>query len=256
MRKKIFFLLWCCCCSFEVGAVTLSQQLAVEIGVFDAADVAFSYKEQDNSFHAKADILTTHTFDAFYPFHGLYESWGKITPAILPQLYQTYTKSRHHVRQKKIFYNPQGKAYKRLSIKDNQSSEKEIKPLFVTAHAADAQTILAELIHHFQYTNSCALVREIYDGKKHYKVFIKDMGLDTRFFEFNAHTEPARLCLVYFENLKDDDDDIMSKIGPDNPIKLWLGRHQQTKMPFVLEIGVDSTPLGALKVLPKTLELK
>ena len=42
----------------------------------------------------------------------------------------------------------------------------------------------------------------------------------------------------------------------ETPINFWLGINKMTNLPYVLEIKIDSTPLGALQVTPSNLDTK
>lgn len=114
----------------------------------------------------------------------------------------------------------------------------------------------AGLIGSFRRTKSCATVREVYDGKKHYRVIARDEGTESRYFELPGRTENAYKCSIYIENLKDNNDNILWDVSAEKPIWLWIGVDAAADLPYVLEIRIDSTPLGALKVTPKTLEIK
>ena len=238
-------------------AVELVQDMDVTIGLFDAAKVKLQYEEKENRFRIGAEVKTANFFDTLYPFIGEYASEGEISVyKAKPYLYQTATTTRSHTRTKKIFYNEQGVAYKRVSTKDKKKNETAINNVPPTADAADLQSVFAELIFRFQRKGDCQLQREIYDGKKHYKLIAESKGQEQRFFQWLNKKEKAELCSVYIENLKDNNDNILWDVSADKPIKLWLGRDEKTKMPFVMEIVIDSTPLGALKVTPTRLNIK
>lgn len=257
VKKILLFLLILVSFKDTAYAVNFSQKMDVKIGVFDAAVVELEYDETDNHYEISADVKTDNFFASVYPFIGKYKSIGLIEKdELLPKVYETYTKSRNHTRTKKIFYDESGKAYKRISTKDDRRNEVEIKNVPKTADVADLQSVFAELISNFQQNKTCILEREVYDGKKHYKVIAKDEGSETRYFEFFRRNEPSYKCVVYIENLKENNDNILWDVSADKPINLWIGWDIKTKMPFVLEISIDSTPLGALKVTPNTLKIK
>ena len=241
----------------NASAVTLVQQMDVEIGVFDAATIAVKYQEKNDKFDIKTTVNTANLFNTLYPFQGLYESYGLFKKAdILPQLYHTHTKTRNHVRDKKVLYDATGKAFKRISAKDKKINETPIDNVPQSADAADLQSVFAEVLYNLYKDGDCTLKREIYDGKKHYKVIVKKEKEEKRYFDFTQKEETATLCSTYIENLKDNNDNILWEVSADKPIKFYIGTDEKTKMPFVLEIRIDSTPLGALKVTPTTLEIK
>lgn len=255
MKKLFLFLLFALSESTDCFALSLKQQMDVQIGIFDAAKVTLNYKEEENTFDIQAKISTANFFDTLYPFLAHYKSYGKLGDKFLPVLYETRAQSRNHVRTKKVFYDKTGLAYKRISSKDEEVKERAIAKDFPNADAADLQTVFAELIHLYRQTGQCQLVREVYDGKKHYKAIVEDKGIDKRFFNVSGKEESTRLCAVYIENLQDNNDNILWDVTSDRPIKMWVGEDQQTKIPFIVEIVIDSTPLGALKVTPKSVDI-
>lgn len=257
LGKKLFlFLVYLCGC-LPCKAATLHQKFDVDIGLFDAAQIEFVYEETNKNFVINTNVYTTHLFDTLYPFLGRYQSKGDFKSGkVVPEIYQTYTKSRNHVRTKKIFYDKEGVAYKRVSTKDVKVSEAAIDNVPNSADAADLQSVFADLIRVVRSTQKCELSREIYDGKKHYKVVVADGGKEQRYFDYLKKNDKGQLCLIYIENIKDNNDNILWEVSADKPIKLWVMQDKVTKMPYVMEIRIDSTPLGALKVVPTAVDVK
>jgi len=238
-------------------ADTLEQNFNVGLGIFDAAQAGFVYKETDKSFSINADIYTTNLFDMFYPFSGQYQSKGHfLMNKVVSEIYQTHTKSRNHVRKKKIFYDSYGAPYKRVSIKDEKVNEAAIRNVPESADTADLLSVLVEVINMIRLTQGCELSREIYDDKKHFRVVFKDKGMEKRYFEFTQNMDKGHLCTMHIEHLKNNKDDVLLKIDANNPVKFWFRLDKTTKMPYVMEIRIDSTPLGALKVVPTAVKVK
>lgn len=242
--------------ALQAEAVQLRQEMDARIGIFDAATALLEYEEKGGRYVIGAEVKTANLFDSFYPFTARYASTGRTKSHFLPELYQTFTQSNSHIRTKKIFYDAAGKAYKRISTKDEKQNTVLIDNVPKNANAADLQTVFAELIGQFRKSGSCMLTREIYDGKKHYRVIVKDLGREKYYAEYLKRTENAAVCSVYIQNLKDNNDNILWDISAEKPINLYIGTDTATKMPYVLEISIDSTPLGALKVTPKSLKIK
>lgn len=256
LKKLVLFVM--CFWSVEALAVGFSQKMEVTIGVFDAARITLDYEEKGFNYDIKATVKTANLFDTLYPFFGNYQSVGKVSErgGVRPKRYITSNKTRSHTRRKTVFYDERGKAYKSVSAKDEKEKTRQISNVPQSANAADLQTVFAELIHNFRQKNSCALSREVYDGKKHYKVVVRDVRRENRFFEGLNKTKNAYQCSIYIENLKDNNDNILWDVSADKPINVWLSYDEKAKMPYLLEIKIDSTPLGELKVSPKTLEFK
>ena len=241
----------------DAKAVGFTQDMNVRIGMFDAATLKLDYSNEGESYDVSAEISTANFFGKMYPFTARYMSKGQLAKTgVLPNIYETFTKSRSHIRTKKIFYDEKGRAYKRISTKDERVNEREINNVPQTADSADLQTIFATLIDNFSKTKNCDLLREVYDGKKHYKVIVKNKGTETKYFELIKKSEPAYKCSLYIENLKENNDNILWDVSADKPINLWIGVEEKIKMPYVLEIGIDSTPLGAVQITPSTMKIK
>lgn len=253
-KKFLFFIFGMAVCGVAEAA-GFRQEMSVSVGVFDAAKVVLDYAEANGRFEIAAVVKTDNLFGSLYPFSGKYKSSGKkLQNGVKPELYETYTKTRSHTRTKKIFYDKSGVAYKRVSSKDKKENTVMIDDVPETADAADLQTVFAELIQLYAKTGGCALKREVYDGKKHYNVIVRDKGVSKR--QFAQKEVLAKRCQVYIENLKENNDNILWDISAEKPINFWVGASEKSQMPYVLEIGIDSTPLGELKVLPTTLETK
>lgn len=257
MLKKFFLLNIMMFWSLSCFAHTLSEDMAVEVGVFDAATINLNYENSIKNYHISTTVKTQNLFNTLYPFYGKYESHGYyIGSKLIPSIYQTYTQSRNHIRSKKILYDTKGKAYRRISTRDTKESITNIEDIFPSATAADLQNVFARLIDIYMKTNSCQTNQEVYDGKKHYQLISDDKGPEKRIFELKKREVTAHYCAIYVKNLKNNNDNILWELTADKPIKLWVARDETTKMPFVLEINIDSTPLGALKVTPTALEIK
>ncbi len=240
--------------NINARASSFDENMGVKIGVFDAANVRLKYAKDDNKYNIKADVKTANFFGSIYPFLGIYEANGEILKkGVKPFVYKTKTKSRSHERTKTILYDGKGKAYKRISTKDDRKNEVDIKNVPNSADAGDLQTVFAEMIENFIENRDCKLVREVFDGKKHYKVIAKNEGVENRWFEYMQKSKNAYKCSLYIENLKENNDNILWDVSAEMPIYLWIEINPKTKMPKILEIRIDSTPLGALQVTPSDL---
>ena len=238
----------------NLNANVISQKFEVEVGVFDAATVELNYNEHKGKYNIGANIKTANFFGSIYPFEANYEANGNmIKNKVLANVYKTKTKSHNHIRTKEILYDKKGKAYKRISTKDEQKKEVEIKNVPKSADMADLQNVLAELIYQFNKNRSCELEREIYDGKKHYKVIVKNKGHENRVFDFDKKVRNSYKCSIYIKNLKENNDNILWDISAETPINLWVDIDNETKMPKILEIRIDSTPLGEVQIRPISL---
>ena len=144
------------------------------------------------------------------------------------------------------------KANKGNITKDEKKNTVPINNVPESADAADLQTVFAELIHNFNQTRRCAMQREVYDGKKHYRVIIRDEGTENRYFDWLKRTENSYKCSFYIENLKENNDNILWDVSADRPIYLWVGVDAKKGVPYVAEIRIEATPLGALTVTPRS----
>lgn len=102
-------------------AAGFTQEMQVQIGVFDAAEVKLDYEQKEGKYDISAEVRTANLFDALYPFIARYGSRGRVVRSaaekgngsdVAAELYQTYTKSRNHIRTKRYFMMRQGKRIK------------------------------------------------------------------------------------------------------------------------------------------------
>ena len=150
LKKVLLFGVYFILMISDVQAMGFVQSMNVKIGVFDAASVKLDYSNRGEAYNISAEMSTANFFGKMYPFTAKYMSKGVLLKDdVLPYVYETYTKSRNHVRTKKIFYDEKGKAYKRISTKDEKVNEREINDVPETADSADLQTIFANLIGNF-----------------------------------------------------------------------------------------------------------
>lgn len=252
MFKKLFlftFLMFFCVSG--VNANVISQKFDIEVGVFDAGMVEINYNAEKNKYDVSAELKTANFFGNIYPFEARYEAQGiKQKNELVPVVYKNRTKTRNHVRLKEILYNKKGMAYKRISTKDDKRKEVDIKDVPDSADAADLQNVIAELIYQFDKNRSCKLEREVFDGKKHYKVIVDDQGQENRVFDFDGKVRNSYKCSMYIKNLKENNDNILWDVSAERPINIWIDINKETQMPNILEIRIDSTPLGGIKVKP------
>ncbi len=233
--------------SFCVEAKELKQKFNISVGVFDAGSVALNYMEKDDKYNISTELKTENFFGSVYPFYAKYEAeGGKVKDKIKPLIYMTETVSRNHKRTKKIFYNDKGVGYKRVSTKDEKLRERLIENVPQSADVSDLQNVFVEVLKSFFETRSCKVNRQVYDGKKHYEVIVKDEGVENRWFEAMGKNENAYKCSIFIKNLKENNDNILWDITADKPINFWVdGRTEE-----ILEIKIDKTPLGEVKVYP------
>lgn len=248
--KKIGLLFLCCFFSFNARAIGFEQNFNVRVGIFDAASVMIAYEQGVDTYEIKAEIKTANFFGGIYPFFGFYKANGKILKSgVLPMIYENKTQSRSNVRTKKIFYQ-NGRAYKRISSKNEKVNEVEINNVPKSVSASDMQTVFAEMIKNFNEKRNCEFVREVYDGKKHYKVIGENKGIENRWFSYLNKNQNAYKCSIYIENLRENNDNILWDVSAETPINLWIGVDNRLNMPKILEISIDSTPLGGVQVTP------
>ena len=257
--RKIVFLLALLVGGFvsRAEAVEYNQSFMVKVGVFDAGVVNLNYNENKNNYLIATELKTDNFFAKIYPFFGRYEAEGLfIKDGVKPIIYRNKTKSRSSTRTKTVFYDNKGVAYKRVSTKDDKKNEKPIINVYENVNAADLQTILAEMFKKVIDERNCELSKEVYDGKKHYRVVAKNEGVENRWFDFMRKNVNAYKCSLFIENLKENNDNILWDVSAETPINLWFDVDVKAKMPKILEIRIDSTPLGEIQVSPSNLWIK
>ena len=79
-------------------AAGFTQEMQVQIGVFDAAEVKLDYEQKEGKYDISAEVRTANLFDALYPFTARYGSRGRVVRSaaekgngsdVAAELYQT-----------------------------------------------------------------------------------------------------------------------------------------------------------------------
>lgn len=58
-------------------AAGFTQEMQVQIGVFDAAEVKLDYEQKEGKYDISAEVRTANLFDALYPFTARYGQRGR-----------------------------------------------------------------------------------------------------------------------------------------------------------------------------------
>ena len=255
MKKITYFLSFLLLFALPVQSKTLEQDLNVNIGIFDAAKVTMTYSLDNKSYAFSSNVETAGLFAKLYYFSALYSTNGKIlNNKFVAQNYSYTSKSGSNTRTKQLVFDDLGKLIERISAKNNKQKKVQIKIPDIKFDANDLQTIFAKLALQIKNHNFCAMEKEVYDGKKTYKISVKDEGKTTLNDQDISYTGEALKCSVFIKRTDTNDDDLLFNSTAERPIHIWIAYKQ--KMPFVAKIEIDSTPLGKLKAYTTDVNVK
>ena len=257
MKKIICFLSFLLLISPFAKSKTLEQELNVEIGIFDAAKVVMSYSLDDRLYNFSSKVETSGLFAKLYYFSALYSSNGSVkNDSFIAKDYNYISKSKSHTRTKKLVFDEQGNLIERISSKDKKEKKVDINLGDKHFDFHDLQSVFAYLTKQLKESKFCDMQKEVFDGKKTYKVTIKDEGNVIINDEDVNYKGDAKKCSLFIKRVDFEEDDLLFNTTAERPIYFWVVQDQKTLMPYVAKIEIDSTPLGKLKAYTTNVNIK
>lgn len=237
-------------------AFSVSHDLVVEIGIFDASRTNFEYSLSNNDYYVKSNINTNGLFDTLYPFTAQYATTGHIKGKKLETTSYKYTsKSRFNRRSKELIYDNQGKPLYSVTTKNDKQKKKQITLPADVAETTDLQTVFAEMTRQYNQVKFCDSQMEVFDGKRRYNVIFKDEGKEILpKSKHSPYFGEAVKCSMYIDKLLESGDDLLWQTTNDKPIYFWI--MEQDQKPFIARIEVNDTPLGTLRAYTKNITIK
>ncbi len=255
MKKITYFLSFLLLFAMPANSKTLEQKLSVNIGVFDAANVTMSYSLDGTNYAFSSNVETAGLFGKLYYFSALYSTLGKISNnKFITKEYSYISKSKSHTRTKKLVFDDKGTLLERISSKDKKEKKVKINLGDKFFDFNDLQSVFAYLARQLKNKSLCNIEKEVFDGKKTYKISVKDEGPTNIEDEDVAYKGTAQKCSLIIKRTDFEDDDLLFSTTADRPVNFWIAYKQE--MPFVAKIEIDSTPLGKLKAYTTDVNIK
>ena len=249
MKNIAVFLLFICLLPSAALSAGIEHQLNVRIGFFDAARVKMNYNLTGNKYNFSSAVATAGTFADLYEFNASYSSSGIFKKdKVITQDYNYVTKNKSHTRTKQLVFDKNGVISHRLSSKDGEPKRVDITPPEMPFDAYDMQTVFAVLTRQITSSQFCDMEKVIFDGKKTYKIIIRDEGKETLNDPEIAFNGEALKCSMYITALDDEgDNDLLWSTTADRPVYFWILHDKKSGLPYLTKIEIKSTPLGKLK---------
>ncbi len=238
-------------------AAELEQQLRVQIGPFDAANVEMRYGLTPQTYAFNSVVETAGMFGRLYHFRADYKTVGVIEDNRLKvQDYKYDADSGAHRRTKKLIFDEKGVLQYRFSSKDESSKKVKVNLPKTAVDAYDLQTVFARLVRQFQQNKFCALEETVFDGKKKYKIVLEDLGQTTMDDPAVVFKGPAWKCSLKINRIDGGDGDMLWDTTSERPVVLCIMEHRPDGWPFVAKIEISSTPLGELRAYATKVNVK
>ena len=258
MKKIAVFLLFICMLPSAAFCAGIEHQLNVRIGFFNAARVNMNYDLTGSKYNFSSAVATAGTFGDLYEFNASYSSSGIFKKdKIITKDYSYVTKNKSHTRTKQLVFDKNGVISHRLSTKDGEPKRVDITLPDFSFDAYDMQTVFAVLTRQISYNQFCAMEKTVFDGKKTYKITIRDEGKETLNDPEIAFNGEALKCSMHVTALDDEDDnDLLWNTTADRPVYFWILKDKKSGLPYLTKIEIKSTPLGKLKAYATNIAVK
>lgn len=249
MKKIAVFLLFICLLPSAAFSAGVEHRLNVRIGFFDAARVNMNYDLTENKYNFSSAVSTAGTFGDLYEFNASYSSSGVFTKdKVITKDYNYVTKNKSHTRTKQLVFDKNGVISHRLSTKDGAPKRVNITPPAAPFDAYDMQTVFAVLTRQIINNKFCAMEKTIFDGKKTYKIVIRDEGKELLNDSEITYNGDSLKCSMHVTALDDEgDNDLLWSTTSDRPVYFWILQDKASGLPYLAKIEIKTTPLGKLK---------
>ncbi len=258
MKKIYIFCYFFCFLATIAQAATVSHEIEVTIGAFNACNCNFSYALSPSNYQVSSSVQTAGFFNTLYPFKAEYSTTGKIkNDKLETSSYRYKSQSRFNKRSKELIYDDLGNPIYRISTKNEKEKKVKLEDTPNNKDTTDMQTVFAELIKQYNQLKFCDSRMEVFDGKRRFDVIFKDEGKE----ELNIKTASpfnglATKCSMYIDKLNSDDDDLLWQLSSERPVYIWIMEDKQTQKPFVARILIQNTPLGRLEAITTQINIK
>lgn len=249
MKKYIFAFYTLMCFFFgEAKALGVREILKVEIGPFDAATAELSYQRNGADYNFSSFVQTTGMFDVFYSFQALYQTKGQMKNGrFVATDYAQETLTSAHKRTKRLLFDQDDMLYRRESSKDNKKKMVDIVVPDMEIDAFDIQTVLMMLVDHLQKTNMCALEKTVFNGKKIYRLTVKDSKTN------EENQEELQKCEVMIHQENAEKGDLLWQVSSERFIDAYFSKTPKGLL-FLKKLEINSTPLGKLEAVCQKVE--
>lgn len=252
MKKTFYIILLLCGFFCKAHAVPLTQSYDIQIGVFDAAKVNFTY-DLDPNYAFSSHIQTAGIFDTFYSFYAQYTTKGVFKNNMyITKDYHQKTKSSAHIRTKRLLFDENGILKYRVSSKDGDEKTVNVQLPLTSVDVYDLQTVLIMLLSTYQQTQSCNLQKTVFNSKKTYHIRVEDAGDVDYANKKTPFKGQAHKCRIFIHQEKAEKGDLLWQISAEKSIVFYLMKDAKTGLSYIPEIEISSTPLGDLKAYLKT----
>lgn len=258
MQKNTIFFLSALLWSFEAAAFSVTHEMFVTVGAFDASKTRFAYTFTPNEYQVCSSVQTNGFFNTVYPFQADYQTSGKLMDGkMIARNYGYTSKSRFNTRGKQVVYNEKGEPQYQIATKNGKSKKREFTPSPRPADTFDLQTVLAKLAKQYNDVGFCDSQMSVYDGKRWFDVVFKDEGKEL--LPENEHLflkGEAAKCSLRIDKILSEDDDTLWEFSANKPIYFWIVRNTGTKYPVIARIQIKDTPLGELNAYTTRFTIK
>lgn len=258
MRIKYFFFILPLLQISSAWAFSVEHNFAVQIGIFDASRVKFTYKLNPSDYGISSEISTNGFFNTLYPFVAQYDTSGIINKQkMLTRDYQYISRSRFKTRSKQVVFDNAGLPISQIVISNGKKKTRDFKPSPTPADTFDVQTIMMKIAYQYNMLGFCASEMAVYDGKRRFDVEVTDEGNDILVKNENSPFEgTTSKCSMHIKKVLSEDDDTLWEFAANKPIDFWIMRDKTSNRPFIAKVKIKDTPLGELNAYATDIKIE
>lgn len=232
------------------------QKFTIEASLFGNAGGYISYTIKPDHYDITSAVATNGFLGSLYSYQISYLTKGLIKEnQPIAQSYEYLSATSSGQRSKLLTMDEQGNPKHRTTHRDGKTKEINFEKPTFDFDVPDMQTAFVILIKQFKDFQFCDMDKTVFDGKKHYKMSFRDLGRATLDDLKVKTSEKLWKCALQLKAADEEDADFLWKMTAKHPIVFWIAKDDQTNIPYIVKIQIDSTPIGTIKVYTDELNL-
>lgn len=206
MKKFIFIALLCCLISGSLNATEKQKPLSltydVYAGGFKALGARMSLNKDTQAYDIALDAQTQGFIGELFPWKATYNTQGKSGTNGNPIPTVSLTKStwKNNTKLTELTYDPKGGVLK-STTQDGETTmvNRDIKQS-LSGNAVDILTSTLMMMQNAETKHTCAGNYQVFDGKRRYKITLKDAGTDSiPKSKYSTFSGDALKCTIHVE---------------------------------------------------------
>ena len=187
------------------GGETLTLSYEIYFGGMHFVSSTVEMKKTDADYEIFAEGQSRGLFDFLIGWTGSAKSAGRLTEkGTRPVFHQNQGQWKGRTRQIRLEYSPDKGPEITILKETEREDAPEVTPVDLAAirQTIDPISTILDLALQLSSEENCQADREIYDGRRHYRIRLSDAGIDEiKPNDYSSYAGPARKCALEVDRI-------------------------------------------------------